>query len=453
MRLGIDKLRSVVSRNTAAREGYSQLASIIARRVTAMKVRAGPSTVVRISAIVVMASITLLQVVGALPLQILHGQDAPTPFSVYLPWLPRAGGPTGPGTITGRVTRLDGATSVAGATVLVLREGIFEAASATADESGRFVVRALPPGTYDLQAGAAGFATETIIDVSVGGGGTAVNFKLATREETLSAAGIAPSLLLEDSDSDGIPDSVEAKLGSNPADQDTNGDGIPDGVESVAGLLPQHGPLAATADKPRIISPKAESRLPIPPVGMAGPSVPIVFAPIPGGTRYEMILSSGNDDQPLLVRSADFIQGDLLLGHGGMALLQLPPDAAAGKYSLRLKGFHGAAPLGQASDPVTLTLVDTTPAPFSPSSSLEFAGDTDILASSVFIPKGVTVRLSSGVLRIWSLGSIDIDGDVLGGPGAAPEGAGVSIELSAVGDVTIRGSVFAGRGADGQPAS
>jgi len=62
--------------------------------------------------------------------------------------------------VSGRVTRLDGTTPIAGATVLALREGVLVAGSATWAANGQFLIQGLPPESDDVQAGREGFVSE-----------------------------------------------------------------------------------------------------------------------------------------------------------------------------------------------------------------------------------------------------------------------------------------------------
>ena len=51
-----------------------------------------------------------------------------------------------------------------------------------------------------------------------------------------------------DSDHDGLCDSTEARLGTNPDSADTDGDGFPDGVEFATGFSAKNGALPSASD-------------------------------------------------------------------------------------------------------------------------------------------------------------------------------------------------------------
>ena len=57
---------------------------------------------------------------------------------------------------------------------------------------------------------------------------------------TASTTGARSATHDRDSDNDGIPDSVEARIGSNPRSPDSDGDGLPDGWERQHGLDPSN---------------------------------------------------------------------------------------------------------------------------------------------------------------------------------------------------------------------
>ena len=57
---------------------------------------------------------------------------------------------------------------------------------------------------------------------------------------TTSTIGAGTATHDRDSDNDGIPDSVEARMGSNPRSADSDGDGLPDGWERQHDLDPSN---------------------------------------------------------------------------------------------------------------------------------------------------------------------------------------------------------------------
>jgi YD repeat-containing protein len=83
------------------------------------------------------------------------------------------------GSITGKVTRLDGTTAIAGASVSVL-QGTSVAGTATTNSSGDYSVGTLSAGTYSVAVSASGYESKTQTGVSVtSGSATTVNISLA----------------------------------------------------------------------------------------------------------------------------------------------------------------------------------------------------------------------------------------------------------------------------------
>jgi YD repeat-containing protein len=85
----------------------------------------------------------------------------------------------GTGVISGRVTKLDGTTAIAGASVKVF-QGATLSATAVADSAGDYTISGLDPGSYRVEASSAGYETKTQTGVVVSNGATTtVNFTLA----------------------------------------------------------------------------------------------------------------------------------------------------------------------------------------------------------------------------------------------------------------------------------
>jgi YD repeat-containing protein len=83
------------------------------------------------------------------------------------------------GSITGKVTRLDGTTAIAGA-VVKLYQGASVIGTATTNATGDYTVGMLSAGTYSVEASAAGYETTSQTGVSVLAGATmTVNISLA----------------------------------------------------------------------------------------------------------------------------------------------------------------------------------------------------------------------------------------------------------------------------------
>ena len=84
-----------------------------------------------------------------------------------------------PGTILGRVTRIDGVTPIVGA-ILKVFQGANVVAKVTANASGDYTANTLSPGTYTVQASASGFDTSLSPNATVtANNNTTVNFSLA----------------------------------------------------------------------------------------------------------------------------------------------------------------------------------------------------------------------------------------------------------------------------------
>jgi len=75
------------------------------------------------------------------------------------------------GAISGKITRLDGTTAIAGASVKVY-QGIVVAGTATTNATGDYTIGALSTGTYSVQASAAGYESTTQTGISVTDGVT-----------------------------------------------------------------------------------------------------------------------------------------------------------------------------------------------------------------------------------------------------------------------------------------
>jgi YD repeat-containing protein len=83
-----------------------------------------------------------------------------------------------PGTLKGKVTKVDGTTAIAGASVAVL-QGTDTASSATTDSTGAYSISNLSAGTYSVQVSALAYDTQTQTGVTVTTGSTTtVNFSL-----------------------------------------------------------------------------------------------------------------------------------------------------------------------------------------------------------------------------------------------------------------------------------
>jgi YD repeat-containing protein len=82
------------------------------------------------------------------------------------------------GTVSGRITALDGTTPIQGATVNVV-QGATTVGTATTNSTGDYALTSLNAGTYSIVASAAGYGTKSQSPVTVvAGGTTAVNLSL-----------------------------------------------------------------------------------------------------------------------------------------------------------------------------------------------------------------------------------------------------------------------------------
>ncbi len=84
-----------------------------------------------------------------------------------------------PGTISGRVTKSDGITTITGASLTVL-QGAITAGTATSDSTANYSVGNLSAGSYIVQATATGYTAQSQLGVSVTAGSTTTaNFNLS----------------------------------------------------------------------------------------------------------------------------------------------------------------------------------------------------------------------------------------------------------------------------------
>ncbi len=85
----------------------------------------------------------------------------------------------GTGVISGRVTKLDATTAIAGASIKVF-QGATLSATAIADSAGDYTISNLDPGSYSVEVSSTGYETKTQAGVLVSNGATTtVNFTLA----------------------------------------------------------------------------------------------------------------------------------------------------------------------------------------------------------------------------------------------------------------------------------
>lgn len=190
----------------------------------------------------------------------------------------------------------------------------------------------------------------------------------------------------------------------------------------------------------RVLKPRSGDTLPITPVSQAKPPFAIIFSPVQGANSY---IAEVSGDSAFQLEITDFTLGEVVV-----AALVFPPATAGGTYTLRVQGRDAAdLPIGTPSDPVTIHLIETVPAPFAPTSDIQASGT--ILASSVTIPAGVTVS-APGDLEILSLGPAVINGAMIGSNGALPGGDGVSITLTSAAGIVVAGTVRGGDGVGGQ---
>jgi hypothetical protein len=114
-----------------------------------------------------------------------------------LVWLPQDA--AGQARVTGAdivgTVRDESGAVLPGATVMVVNEATNLTRTVTTDQRGRYLVAALPPGTYRLKADADGFASETRQGLSLVLGQSAeadLTLKLATQAESIAVVAEAP---------------------------------------------------------------------------------------------------------------------------------------------------------------------------------------------------------------------------------------------------------------------
>lgn len=137
----------------------------------------------------------------------------------YSPFFPKSAGLI-PGTLVCSVWDAKTLEPVGSATVTA---GTLEV---TDNVEGVYTFAALVPGNYDATASATGYdGLVQGADVKASGI-TAISFPLE------------PSSSGQDTDGDGLPDTYETAIGTNPLEPDTDGDGINDNVELAYGTDP-----------------------------------------------------------------------------------------------------------------------------------------------------------------------------------------------------------------------
>jgi hypothetical protein len=206
--------------------------------------------------------------------------------------------------------------------------------------------------------------------------------------------------------------------------------------------------LARAPTPAGILEPRAGGQLVISSVGLFNPPnflklLRVVYDDTVDARFYRIELAGPT---PVVV-----VRGDGVAGDAVVTTLQLPSGTAPGSYSMRCLALDaGGSPIGDWSDPVPVAVVAMAPAPFTPGSSQSISGV--YLASFVNVPEGVTLSVE-GELTLLSLGLVQINGAVVGMPGAGPGGTGASVRLLSLRPVGITGSVRGGDGAPGTSAS
>jgi YD repeat-containing protein len=141
-----------------------------------------------------------------------------------------------PGSISGKVTQLDGITGISGASVTALQSGE-SGGSATTDSLGNYTISALTTGTYTVQANATGFSLQTQSGVAVtSNNNTTVNLSLPG-QSTITYFYDPPGRLIGVSDSGSNTAKYGYDLVGNLLSIATNASSQP----SVIGFDPQTG--------------------------------------------------------------------------------------------------------------------------------------------------------------------------------------------------------------------
>jgi len=150
-----------------------------------------------------------------------------------------------PGTLSGKVTQVDGSTAIGGASVTAAI-GSSAAASAVTDSSGNYSISTLGPGSYTVLASATGFVTQTSNGVSVASGNTNTqNFSLpvaSANQSVISYFYDGSGRLIGASDSQANTADYTYDSAGNLLSIFVN----PSSQVSIAGFDPNHGAVGST---------------------------------------------------------------------------------------------------------------------------------------------------------------------------------------------------------------
>ncbi|MBL8879379.1 MAG: hypothetical protein JNG88_09700 [Phycisphaerales bacterium] len=159
---------------------------------------------------------------------------------------------------------------------------------------------------------------------------------------------------------------------------------------------------------------------------------------VDGATFYRLFIIGPSEYTTDVTR---FITGEKVF-----ATMVPPVTARPGLHKLRVQAFDASGPLGPPSDPIELRVVKMSPVTIAPNQDMVLDGT--FLATDVSVPAGVTIRARQGV-SIYSLGSININGSIIGMDGDHHERNGASVSLTSIQGIAISGRLCAGNGASG----
>ncbi|UCE58484.1 MAG: hypothetical protein JSU63_13695 [Phycisphaerales bacterium] len=192
--------------------------------------------------------------------------------------------------------------------------------------------------------------------------------------------------------------------------------------------------------QPQIIEPPHGATLLITASSLANPPIVLTFTHVADAVSYIVEVSGSSD---LSFELTDIAVGEVVVGG-----IVFPPETTPGIYAIRIQGSDAfGQPIGEFSEPVSLELAVAQAEPFAPGMDVDLSGV--VLASSVSISPAVTVTAIDDV-RILCLGSVSIEGELVGRDGQSYGDDGASITITAGDGISVWGRIGAGNGALGE---